>query len=257
MERTHFFKYTANGNDFIIVDESQFHWTQDEIAEICQRHFGVGADGVLVVGRSLNADATMRIFNSDGREAEMCGNGLRCLVHYLYDFVEKKDSYVIKTMNDTFTVTRKNERFFIDMNVMKDVGTFDLSLFKEFPKSYFINTGVPHLCFLVEDVKKINIKDQAPFYRHHPLFPKGTNVNFIQVMDGENQTAYVRTYERGVEDETFSCGTGVTASAHALHSFLGWKGNIKIFNLGGEHLVELSDRVLFSGTERFVFKGEK
>lgn len=257
MKETPFYKYTANGNDFILVDEADFKWSKEEIEDICQRQFGVGADGVIVFGKTPEVDATMRILNSDGREAEMCGNGLRSLVHYLYDFVQKKDSYRIKTMNDAFTVIRKDDRFFIDMNVMKDVGLYDLSTFKEFPKSYFINTGVPHLCFLVEDVKKINIQQVAPFYRHHPLFPKGTNVNFIQVMSGENQTAYVRTFERGVEDETFSCGTGVTASAHALHSFLGWRGKIKIFNLGGEHLVELTDRVMFSGTEKFIFKGEK
>lgn len=257
MKKTPFYKYTGNGNDFILVNEEDFHWSQDEISRLCHRQFGIGADGVLVVGKYQGFDASMKIFNADGREAEMCGNGLRCLVHYLFDHVVKKNEYHIKTMKTSFHVQNQNGKFFIEMSVADDIGKYDLSPFKEkYPRVFFIDTGVPHLCFLVDDALKINIKDEAPFYRYHSLFPKGTNVNFISVMNHDEQKAYVRTYERGVEDETFSCGTGVTASAHTLHHFLGWTGKIHLVNRGGDHQVDFTDKVMFSGTELFVFKGE-
>lgn len=257
MNKTPFFKYSGNGNDFILIQEADFHWDQKRIMDLCHRRFGIGADGVVVIGKEPGFDASMRIFNSDGLEAEMCGNGLRCLVRYLYDHVEKKNEYRIKTMKTSFVVKQEEEKFFIEMNVADDVGKLDLSPFqKEFPQAFFIDTGVPHLCFIVGDAEAIDIKAVAPFYRHHQIFPNGTNVNFIQVLDEKKQKAYVRTFERGVEDETFSCGTGVTACAHTLNHFFGWKGDIFIENLGGEHLVQFSDKVLFSGKEILVYKGE-
>ncbi|HLT21834.1 MAG TPA: diaminopimelate epimerase [Bacteriovoracaceae bacterium] len=256
MNKTRFYKYSGNGNDFILIKEKDFNWSQEKIEALCHRQFGIGADGVVVVGVAEGADASMRIFNSDGREAEMCGNGLRCLVHFLYDHVERKDEYRIKTMKTTFSVEQKKGKFLIEMSVADDINKYDLSLFSDFPQAFFIDTGVPHLCFLVSDAKSIDIKKVAPFYRHHSMFPNGTNVNFIEVIDEENQKAYVRTFERGVEDETFSCGTGVTACAHTLNHFLGWKDDIHIENRGGKHLVEFGEKVKFSGVETFVFQGE-
>src|SRR5690606_1481756 len=118
-----------------------------------------------------------------------------------------------------------------EMSVADDIGKYDLALFQDqYPRVYFIDTGVPHLCFLVDDAKAIDIKKVAPFYRSHPLFANGTNVNFIHITDSSGQKAYVRTFERGVEDETFSCGTGVTACAHSLNHFLGWSGKIYLEN---------------------------
>lgn len=256
MEKIIFYKYTGNGNDFILVSEEDFHWSKEQIAQLCHRQFGIGADGVIVIGQASGVDASMRIFNADGGEAEMCGNGLRCLVHYLFDHVAQKNEYKIKTMNSLFTVEQVDGKFFIEMSVANDKDKFDLAVFKDFPQAFFVNTGVPHLCFLVEDAKNINIKEVAPFYRHHPMFSQGTNVNFIEVVDEKKQVAYVRTFERGVEDETFSCGTGVTACAHALNHFLNWRGDIHIENRGGPHLVSFNEKIKFSGLETFVFKGE-
>lgn len=256
MEKTPFYKYSGNGNDFILVKEKDFHWNKDQIEAFCHRQFGIGADGVVVVGEYSEGDASMKIFNSDGLEAEMCGNGLRCLVRYLYDHVEKKAQYRIKTLKTIFDVEQADGKVFIDMSVSNEVGKYDLSVFKEYPRSFYIDTGVPHLCFLVDDAKLIDIKAVAPTYRHHEMFPNGVNVNFIHVLDEKSQSAYVRTFERGVEDETFSCGTGVTACAHTLNHFLNWRGNIHIINRGGDHLVEFGEKVKFSGKESFVFKGE-
>lgn len=252
---TPFSKYCGNGNDFILIQEKDFDWDQEKIASLCHRRFGIGADGVVVMGVDPALDATMRIFNSDGLEATMCGNGLRCLAHYLYDHVTQKSEYRIKTMNSVFLVRQLDERFFIEMSVAEDIGRFDLSEFNNFSQSFFINTGVPHLCFIVDDARAIDIGAIAPFYRHNPLFPQGTNVNFIEILDEEKQRVYVRTFERGVEDETYSCGTGVTACAHTLKHLLGWQGSIQLENLGGEHLVEMGNVVLFSGVESFVYQG--
>jgi diaminopimelate epimerase len=251
-----FSKYSGNGNDFIILDQPQIQMNFELVSSLCDRHFGVGADGVLVLTPAEGHDGRMQIFNADGGEAEMCGNGIRCLVTYVDDRAkEKKDQYRIKTMNGSYDVLKREGRFAIEMSEIKDKNLFDLSSFNEFERSFYINTGVPHLVFLAKDAKSIDIKSTAPKYRHHPIFPNGSNVSFVQVLEG-HQTAYVRTYERGVEDETFSCGTGLTASGLALEHWLGWKGVIKLHTLGGEQRVAVGPKVYYSGEVKFCFEGE-
>lgn len=252
-----FVKFSGNGNDFLIIDEAHApSLTPEEIQRLCSRHFGVGADGILLSGKAPGVDGTMRIFNADGGEAEMCGNGLRCLATHLDQVLpQKKDSYLIRTMNNTYEVVKRNSRFAILMNDIKDENSVDLSEFNEFEKKYFINTGVPHLVFLGKDVKSIDIKRTAPVYRFHKKFPHGTNVSFVELLPG-HQTAYVRTYERGVEDETHSCGTGLTASGLALSSWFGWKGDISLHTLGGKQTVSVDKSVYYSGEVTFCFSGE-
>lgn len=252
-----FTKFSGNGNDFVILDHPSVSLSKVFIARICDRHFGVGADGVLVLSTAPNVDGRMQIFNADGGEAEMCANGLRCLVTYLDEkSATKKDSYSIKTMNATYQVTRKGNSFALEMSELKDQGLYDLSIFKDFSRSFYVNTGVPHLVFLSEKVKDIEIKKVGSHYRYHSLFPRGTNVNFVEIIDETRQSAYVRTYERGVEDETFSCGTGLTAVALALGSWFNWKNDIELTALGGKHIVSLNDKVLFSGEVTRCFEGE-
>jgi diaminopimelate epimerase len=251
-----FVKYSANGNDFIIMDEAT-PLSREAIQRLCDRHFGVGADGLLVMGASARADARMRIFNADGGEAEMCGNGLRCLATHLDSLrIDKKDRYTIETMNAIYPVIKKDHSMAIEMSEQRDHDKFDLSDMTEYPSKVFINTGVPHLVFLADDAKKINIQEVAPRYRFDKRFPEGTNVNFVEVTDDKTQTAYVRTYERGVEAETFSCGTGLTASALALAAWFGWQGEVNLINKGGKQLVELGDKIYYSGEVTFCFQGE-
>lgn len=252
-----FVKYSGNGNDFIIFDESpSLNLTEKKVVELCDRHFGIGADGVLICGNSPDADATMRIFNSDGGEAEMCGNGLRCLAAYLDGkSTPRKESYLIRTMNNRYEVIKRNGEFAILMSEIKDVNSVDLSGFNEFNKRFFVNTGVPHLVFLSQEIKKIDIKATAPKYRYHAAFPRGTNVSFVELLP-ETQSAYVRTYERGVEDETHSCGTGLTATGLALSHWFGWKGDIHLFTLGGKQTVSVDKSVYYSGEVKFCFSGE-
>ncbi len=223
---------------------------------MCDRHFGIGADGILVLSSADHADGRMQIFNSDGGEAEMCGNGIRCLTTYLDDKINHaKDSYTIKTMNGLYNVIKKDGAFAVEMSEIKEINAYDLSAFNEFAKSFFVNTGVPHLVFLVPEAKRIDIKSRAPQYRFHRIFPKGTNVSFVEILPG-HQTAYVRTYERGVEDETFSCGTGLTACGLALNHWNGWSDTITLKTLGGTQRISLGDKILYSGEVTYCFSGE-
>lgn len=251
-----FVKYSGNGNDFVIVAE-ELNLSKESIIHLCHRHFGVGADGVITLGKSTKADVRMRIFNADGGEAEMCGNGLRCLATYFDSLAPiKKDSYLIETMNAVYPVFRKGNSFALEMTEIKDQNLHDLSNFKDFSNSFFINTGVPHLVFLTEDAKKVDIKKVGAYYRYHSMFPKGTNVTFVEVRDFSHQKAYARTYERGVEDETYSCGTGLTATALALSHWLKWKGDICLETKGGQQLVSIGEKVFYSGEVYECFKGE-
>jgi diaminopimelate epimerase len=251
-----FSKYSGNGNDFIILDNPSFTLSPEKITELCDRHFGVGADGVLILTESPDHDGRMQIFNADGGEAEMCGNGIRCLVTYL----DKKnggakDIYKIRTMNGSYEVVRRDGTFAIEMSEIKDKNIYDLSSFNDFKRVFYVNTGVPHLVFEVPEAKRIDIKSRAPQYRFHKMFPNGTNVSFLEVLP-DHQTAYVRTYERGVEDETFSCGTGLTASGIALNNWYGWKGDITLKTLGGTQKISVGDKVFYSGEVKFCFEGE-
>lgn len=252
-----FSKLSGNGNDFIIVEDSPgIKLPAETIERLCNRHFGIGADGLLLVGEASGVDATMRIFNTDGGEAEMCGNGLRCLAAWLDQKANpQKSSYLIKTMNHTYEVSKIHGAFAIEMSGIKDQNAIVLSDFTEFEKKFYVNTGVPHLVFLGKDVRKIDIKKIAPVYRFHKKFPKGTNVSFVELLP-ESQSAYVRTYERGVEDETHSCGTGLTASGLALSHWFGWKGDIHLHTLGGKQTVTVGDRIFYSGEITFSFEGE-
>ncbi len=251
-----FKKYSGNGNDFVVLDHPKFPITEELVKNLCSRHFGVGADGVLVLTSEEGFDGRMSIFNADGSEAEMCGNGIRCLVTFLDDSkAAKKDSYKIKTMNGAYEVTRKDGAFAVEMSEVKDKNIYDLSIFNEYNNVFYVNTGVPHLVFHVHDVKRIDLKSRAPQYRFHKLFPNGTNVSFVQILEGE-KTAYVRTYERGVEDETFSCGTGLTATGLALNHWKGWSGNITLKTLGGTQHVFIGEKIFYSGEVKFCFAGE-
>lgn len=255
MSTIKFAKYSGNGNDFIILSD-EVKLTPEAIEKLCHRNFGIGADGVITLGKSEKGDARMRIYNADGGEAEMCGNGVRCLATYLDSISpEKKDTYLIETMNAVYPIMRKGKTFALEMTEIKDKNLHDLSGFQDYQKSFFINTGVPHLVFLTHDVKRIEIKLQGAKYRFHPMFPKGTNVTFVQVLDASTQTAYARTYERGVEDETFSCGTGLTATALAFNEWFGWKGDVNLKTKGGSQVVSVADKVLYSGEVFECFTG--
>ncbi len=254
-----FYKFQANGNDFVLIDDRQKRFPQDEklVARLCHRQFGIGADGLMLLQSSDDHDFVMQYFNSDGRPAEMCGNGGRSIAAMAY----------------MTAVAGKNMRFVAPDGLHEakvEGGTpqdkvFDVSLkmqdvrqAKHLPEGWFLNTGVPHLVVFVSRAGDVNVDKEGRRLRHDARFsPGGTNVNFVEV---QQNRLFVRTYERGVEAETLSCGTGVTASALAAFLQTG-KQFPAIHTRGGDFQVHFQkadngfNHVWLRGPAQCVFEG--
>ncbi|MDP3790813.1 MAG: diaminopimelate epimerase [Candidatus Omnitrophota bacterium] len=213
-----FTKAVATGNDFIIIDNrngqlgSGFSKTAKEL---CDRKYGVGADGVLLLEKSDKADFKMRIFNPDGSEAEMCGNGSRCIALYASMKKIASDNMKIETLAGVLDAGVKGQEIKVKLTEPKDIHWNLCLMINECPyKVNFTNTGVPHVIHFVEDIENIGVKELGSKMRYHADFsPEGANVDFVKIVDQPNSKISVRTYERGVEDETLACGTGAVASA--------------------------------------------
>ena len=217
MERINFSKLVGSGNDFVVIDNrnSIIKRRKNFAIRVCDRKFGVGADGLLLVENSSCADFKMRIFNPDGSEPEMCGNGLRCIIKFAYDEkIVKKKKLTVETKAGILNGEIKGKNSV--KGQLKLVGDYKLNV-KIYEgskkiKGHFINTGVPHFVILRKDIEGIDIVRESRPLRYHKIFmPEGTNVDWIKVED--EKKIKIRTYERGVEDETLSCGTGSVASA--------------------------------------------
>lgn len=260
-----FSKYSGCGNDFIFVDNRQeiFPKNQALISNLCKRPLGIGADGLILLEKSEKADFKMRIFNSDGLEAEMCGNGLRCLKKFLKELGFKKSSISIETFERVLNIEDAGE--FVKAHMGEPQGLkLDLELeidHKIYPV-HFLNTGVPHSVLFVENLNSINVSHLGRKIRQHPDFaPKGCNVNFVQIL-GKSLIA-VATYERGVEEETLACGTGATASAILASVKFQLPTPIEVRVRSGESLIIHFDlekegfpkSVTQTGPARFHFKG--
>ena len=210
-----FTKAVATGNDFVIIDNrSSVISSLSELAKkLCDRKFGIGADGLLVVEQSKKSNFKMRIFNSDGSEAEMCGNGSRCIALYAAEKKIASNSMTIETLAGELKATVKGDIVKVKLTDPKDIKwNFCLEINKCPYKLNFVDTGVPHTIHFVKDLDKVDVKNLGSHIRNHGEFaPEGTNADFVSIIDGHN--IKVRTYERGVEDETLACGTGAVASA--------------------------------------------
>jgi diaminopimelate epimerase len=222
-----FSKYVACGNDFILFDNrlGSFPLSNEQfIRNLCHRQCGIGADGVILLENSTQADFRMRIFNANGSEAEMCGNGIRCLMRFLQAMGFKKQSYQIETMQRVLRVTQKGFDICVDMGLPVDI-KWDIPLLDY--KGHYLNTGVPHFVLFMSAIETIHLDVLGPQLRFHKQFaPHGVNVNLAQLTpDGKIK---VRTYERGVEAETLACGTGATAVALAAARCYGLKSPIGI-----------------------------
>lgn len=242
-----FAKLHGNGNDFIVIDEFTGIVIPDDLkgqfaASYCDRRFGIGADGVLCLSKSAKYDLRMRLFQPDQSEAEMCGNGVRCLAKYASDAGYVKGSCTIETLAGPIVVTMETggEDFLATVTMTdplfdrRDIPATGEGEYKEHIGGYDVygvNTGVPHAVILVDSVDAVDVAAAAPPIRRHPTFPNGANVNFVERM-GENSIR-IRTFERGVEEETLSCGTGATAAAAVVHK-LGLAGDtIEVGTAGG------------------------
>ncbi len=217
-KRCMFCKYEGAGNDFIIIDnrdDSFFKGPQREkiIEQLCKRRLGIGADGLLLLEKAENADFSMRYFNADGKEAETCGNGARCIAKFAYSNNIAQRNMRFRTMAGIYSATVEEDKVIVNLTDAKDLKLDLLIAIDGYKgKAHFLNLGVPHTVVILDDVEKVNVIKLGSQIRYYDLFkPDGTNANFIQVIDRKN--IKIRTYERGVEDETLSCGTGASSSS--------------------------------------------
>ncbi|MFW6101370.1 MAG: diaminopimelate epimerase, partial [Bacteroidota bacterium] len=203
----HFHKYHGAGNDFIIINNRQGVFPPDKnvIKRLCRRRFGIGADGLMFLETSAEADFYMRYFNSDGNESTMCGNGGRCIVSFAYDqgLIDKKTRFLASD-GPHEAVIRDDNLVALKMQ--------DVERVKTLGEHYFVDTGSPHYVRFVDDPEQVNVYEEGRKIRYNSQFSEtGVNVNFVSLEEGD-QIA-IRTYERGVENETLACGTGAVASA--------------------------------------------
>jgi len=253
-----FHKYQGTGNDFIIIDNRKLKLklSTKQIAHLCHRHFGIGADGLMLLQNKKNYDFEMVYYNSDGKESSFCGNGSRCIVAFA------KALGLVKKTETTFIATDGIHTAKINGDVismkMRDVKNIEAG-----KNYYLLNTGSPHYVRFVRGVKTADIVSEGKNIRYSDRFKKdGVNVNLAEK---NGKGIYVRTYERGVEDETLSCGTGVTASALAssIHGISTAKTHSKILTGGGELTVRFHrgkdntfTDIWLEGPATYVFKGE-
>lgn len=255
----------ASGNDFIIIDHREpFIPDVREFAKkVCVRQFSVGADGVLLIEKSSKADFKMRVINADGSEAEMCGNGSRCVVLYARDILKIRVPLTMETLGGLVTGDIKDTWIKVKLVEPKEYRagiTIDINGKKS--SVSFVNTMVPHAVHFTDNLKDFPVREMGRAIRNHKEFaPRGTNVNFVQVL-GPSEI-FVRTYERGVEDETFACGTGVTASSVVSAIEHKVKSPVRVNTQGGEIIKVHFDlaggrptNVHLEGEAHFSFKGE-
>jgi diaminopimelate epimerase len=262
-----FSKLTAAGNDFVLIDNRKSIIAKKECQslakKLCDRKYSIGADGLILLEKSACKDFKMRYFNSDGSYASMCGNGGRSIAKFAYDLGVANLKMVFET--DAGIINAEillEDRVKLDLydpsDLKKDIKVEANG--KEFDVD-FINTGVPHAVIFVDDIEKIDVFGYGRVVRRHETFvPAGANVNFVKVI--KDNTLLVRTYERGIEDETLACGTGITASGiiSVLKGFA--KSPVKVIARGGDKLSVslkiLNDKisnVVLEGPALITFKG--
>ncbi|MDD5465480.1 MAG: diaminopimelate epimerase [Candidatus Omnitrophica bacterium] len=258
MRKFNFTKMVASGNDFIVIKDKPAGNLSALAKKLCDRRFGIGADGLLILEKSKKADLRMRVFNADGSEAEMCGNGARCAAL----FSGNKRSRLLTCagiVNARVEGRRVKVRITEPKGIKLDI---PIKVNGRQIKVNFINTGVPHTVVFVNGINAIDVRQIGASIRNHPKFrPAGTNVDFVEV-EGAN-TIRIRTYERGVEDETLACGTGSAASALIFALKNNLDGLVKVETQSGEVLKVYFQRVnckfsdvWLEGSARIVYKGE-
>jgi len=263
-----FRKMVASGNDFVIVDNrqkvlSKLSLNSSDLArELCERKRSIGADGMLLMEKSKSADFKMRVFNPDGSEVSMCGNGTRCIaLHAVENKISGKE-LKIETKAGIIEAEVIGLSVKIKLTDPKQIKlNFNLKIGKKSVSSNFINTGVPHVINFAKNLDKIDVQKMGSHIRFHKKFkPSGTNVNFVKVIDQKN--IQVRTYERGVESETLACGTGAVASAIITSLTEGIKPHIDVLTKSGEVLrvyFDLEKRkvknVYLEGEAKTVYEG--
>jgi diaminopimelate epimerase len=229
-----FHKYEGTGNDFIILDnrgQSYSSLNTEQIKKLCDRRFGIGADGLMMLCNKEGYDFEMKYFNADGREGSMCGNGGRCLVKFAYQLGIHKNEY-------KFLAVDGEHEAEIDTDGTVSLKMNDVDNVRQFHGDFILNTGSPHYIKMTHDVMNMDVYEKGRNIRYSKEFEQeGINVNFTEQL-ADADKIIVRTYERGVEDETYSCGTGVTAAALVCwHNENGFN-DVEVKTLGGKLTVE-------------------
>lgn len=250
-----FYKYQGTGNDFIIIDNREFIFPKNNtklVAQLCDRKFGIGADGLILFEEHESLDFKMVYYNADGALGSFCGNGARCITHFANFLGVVKNKTTFEAADGTHFSTINNGIVSLRLNDVDDI--------KQFENHYFLNTGSPHHVELVKDLATYDVVGKGRTIRQNMYPEAGSNVNFVEAVG--NDIFSVRTYERGVEDETFSCGTGVTAVAVAMaHKGIVSSEEVTIKTLGGDLKVTFSKKgsqytdIHLVGPAVQVFKG--
>lgn len=254
-----FSKYNGTANDFIIINNFNNSFKSDKslVSAMCNRRTGIGADGLLLLNKSDKYDFEMQYFNSDGKKASFCGNGGRCIAAYAYNLGITGNIMIFKAFDGIHKaeIINVNKNIFDVKLSMKDVG-----LITEINDIFLTHTGSPHAIKKVNNLENIDVFGEGRKIRNSKIFDKeGVNVNFVKI---NKSSINIRTYERGVEDETFSCGTGVTASALYAALFHNKKSPVKVNTKGGELWVYFNinkdktfTNVILEGPVVYVFDG--
>lgn len=253
-----FFKYQGTGNDFILIDQrhQQFITRKDTaiINKMCDRKFGIGADGLMLLQQSEGYDFEMVYFNADGNESSMCGNGGRCIVAFAKYLEAIKNECRFLAIDGAHDAKINNEGNYVELKMI------DVRQIEKGDDFYLMNTGSPHFVQFVPAMSSVNVFENGKKIRYSERFAKeGVNVNFVE----ETQKGIdVTTYERGVEDETLSCGTGVTAAAIAFAQKNNTSGTVNITTKGGNLAVRFQNdgytgynNIWLCGAANLVFKG--
>jgi len=255
------------GNDFILIDKAlnpEIALTNNVISLLCNRRNGIGADGIIIISDREAFDFSMEYFNADGSTGTLCGNGARCAIKFARDtgkaksdhvsFVSNEVEYTGELLNNGLITFNMKPPVNIEEKISLEVAGSDIS-------ASFIDTGSPHVVIVVDDIDDVSVIKIGREIRYSKSFtPDGTNVNFIVAI---GKKIYIRSYERGVEDETYACGTGAVASAIIGNIKFGFKPPISLHTKGGDELVvdfivDGSDykNVSLTGPAKEVFKGE-
>lgn len=262
-----FSKLSGSGNDFILTDNRSGRLSAGELARLapslCRRKFSIGADGFIAIETSEKADFRWRFFNSDGSVAEMCGNGGRCAARFAVEKGIAASPLSFETLAGVIRAEVRGRRVKLELTPPTDFRPrVEAPLEDRLWEGSFLNTGVPHLAIPLDGLEAVGVREVGRALRRHPLFaPQGTNVDFVEKR-GESRIA-IRTYERGVEDETLACGTGAVASACIASFRWGLRPPVEVLTRGGEvlvvHLSRAGDgfaEVFLEGDTLWVYDGQ-
>ena len=251
-----FYKYQGTGNDFVIIDnrDGSIQLSKEQVALLCDRHFGIGADGLMLLNKHDSYDFEMVYYNADGAPGTMCGNGGRCLTKFAFDKGIQANTY-------NFIASDGEHQAVIDENGWIHLKMIDVQEISIVHEAFVLNTGSPHYIKPVSDLSNYDVFTEGKKIRYNETYNKvGINVNFVEWNENE---LFVRTYERGVENETFSCGTGVTAAAIAMSAETFGHQETKIRTLGGSLLIKFNkvnaqnfNNVRLCGPASLVYEGQ-